>query len=176
MMDQHQYREILSLRHAGYVRRAHTIPLLMQQTTAEHSAQALSLLLLLNRNPSVNLIKTLLWHDAPEKYTGDIPSPVKRSNPALKKAMMDAEFEFIAEHPALHESYESLSVEEQSWLRAIDVLELYLWADDQLTIGNTHFQLVKTRTLNWLMNDADTPQPVREFASKHNVTQRIDFV
>jgi len=169
-------KEILSLRRAGYVTRAHTIPHAMTQTIAEHSAHALSIILVLHPDPSMDLIKAILWHDTPEIHTGDVPAPVKRYNADLCHALNKAESKWISEHPTFNEAMFNLTDHEFLWLKAADTLELMLWSDDQIAMGNTHFQMIRNKCSLWLGNDV-TPKEIKDFINMYELdTDHMRYV
>lgn len=163
--------EILSLRASGYTKRWHTLQHLGQaQTVAEHSAQALSLLLLLHPNPSMDLVKAVLWHDSAERVVGDVPAPVRRKNALLSSVYEQAEEQFFHdEAPTAADALDELDLDDRAWLKAVDVLELLLWCYDQIMLGNSHCEIVANRAMTYLSGE-DIPGPVREFvaATKNN--------
>lgn len=163
-MDDNQGTEILSLRASGLVKRWHVITTLREQTVAEHSAQALSLLLLLHPDPSIRLIKAILWHDSSELKCGDVPSPVRRENPELDAAYRRAERALAKKsHPSYAEI--ELTLTEKQWLQAVDVLELWLHCHDETMLGNQHFYVIEQRAGAWL--EKCGVQPVVEFVEWH---------
>lgn len=128
-----QLDRIRALREAGNVRRAHTIPYHGEYTNGKHSYDALSILLVCHPNPSVNLIKAVLWHDTAERWLGDLPHPAKRAFPLLGDAYTAAEESILAQM-----GVPSLTKEESRWLRAVDTIEFWCWCKDQEAIGNQH--------------------------------------
>lgn len=125
---------IRAAREGGHVERCHTVPHLGSYSVGKHSFDAVSLLLLLHPEPgpSVNLIKGVLWHDVGERWVGDSPSPAKWFNPAFGEAYEAAEKEALLRSGF----YIELTPRETDWLKAVDRLELLLWALDQVAIGN----------------------------------------
>ncbi len=176
-MDKHE--QALSLRASGYVKRWHTFQHLGQaQTNAEHSAQALSLLFLLypqhseedhtngctsRCGPSMNLVKSLLWHDHAERVVGDVPAPVRRANPEFAAMYEAAEEDFFEKHSRVWHAMCELTIHEREWLKAIDTLELLCWCYDQVMLGNRHAEIVRHRAQEYLMTSEVTPVEVREF-------------
>ncbi len=157
--------EAMSLRASGHVARWHTLQHVNRQTDAEHSAQALSLLLLLHPDPSVNLIKSLLWHDSAERVCGDMPAPIKRENPELSAHYEAAEMSFFEIHPTVIDAMTKLTEDERLWLKAVDVLELLLYCHDEIAMGNSHFEIIEKRARQYLAS-AVTPIEVTQFVNR----------
>lgn len=155
----HRHDQILSLRASGHVKRWHTIRTITQQTVAEHSGQALTLLLMLHPDPSIRLIRTVLWHDSSERVAGDVPAPMRRAFPSFAKQYEEIE-EVVAMrwHP---EALETLNDEEQRWLKAVDTLELFLHAHDECRLGNCEFHIIFQRAKNYLMTLTTPPEVVK---------------
>lgn len=128
--------KILAFREAGNVRRAHTIPYAGEYNIAMHCYNALNILFVLYpRDPSINLIKAIQWHDTPERWTGDIPSPAKSANPMLRSFLGTLE-EDIFKKLGIEKFFKSLTKDETQWLNAVDLLELFFWVRDQINLGN----------------------------------------
>lgn len=157
------FQQVLSLRASGHVRRWHTIRVIGEQTAAEHSGAAVSLMLLLHPSPSIALLKAMSWHDSSERVVGDVPAPIRRKMPEFA-AMYEQMERVVAmdQHPI---AIVELTDEEQTWLRAIDVLELLMFASEQVRIGNADFEIVYGRALSCLDRSQETPLRVRSFAS-----------
>lgn len=85
---------------------------------AEHHARVAQIILALHPAPSLALIDAALHHDAGEPFVGDVPWPVKRDNPALAKALGDAEDEALRRIGC----YVELSPEDAAWLKLADRL------------------------------------------------------
>lgn len=164
-MTNDKFSHALSLRASGYVKRWHTIHTLRDQTVALHSGQAVSLLLCLYPapGPSVNLIKAMQWHDCSERIVGDAPSPGLRAFPAYRQMYQELEMVVaLRDHPPMHEAILALSTEETAWLRAIDVLEAFLFSREEIKLGNEEFGMVSGRLYDSLTRE-ETPIVVREF-------------
>lgn len=130
--------KVLALREGGLTRRAHTVPYNGEYNVAMHSFNAVNLLFMLwdgTEQPSINLIKAVLWHDIPERWTGDVPSPAKGCSKYLKGYLDELE-ERILIQLDLKQPFSRLIPEEWKWLHAVDLLELYLWTEDQINWGN----------------------------------------
>lgn len=161
-----KYREIEAIRSSGHVRRYHVVPIVGQQTVAEHSAQALSLLLLLHPDPQPDLIRAMLWHDVGERVVGDAPAPGRRRFSYYGHIYDETETTVNeAEHPTAARSIANLSTSDQIWLRSIDVLEAIMFCSDQMMLGNTHAKVMRDRCLVWIGANRDTPTQIVEFLS-----------
>lgn len=164
-------RRVLAAREGGNVLRCHTVPHHGQYSVGKHSYDALSLLLLLHPNPSMNLVKATLWHDCAERFVGDMPAPAKWLNQRLGE-----EYE-LAEREAQKASgleLPELTEDEQNWLTAVDRVELLLWAEEQAALGNRHIQGLVTASWGWLaQNSAKVPVEVRDFVEGF-VWHRLD--
>lgn len=131
-MDRKTLTQVLATREAGTVRRCHTVPHHGQYNLAQHSYGAVSLLLLLHPEPSLNLIKAVQWHDVGERWLGDMPAPAKWDNPDLGRVYEEAEQKLL-ERLGLAQK---LTDEELNWLKAVDTLELWLWCREEEALGN----------------------------------------
>lgn len=74
-----------SARHAGTVRRYHTWLFHHQQTVGEHSWQLARIYFQIWGPLPAEVSTYFIWHDAGELVTGDLPFPVKKNNPHLKR-------------------------------------------------------------------------------------------
>jgi hypothetical protein len=62
---------------------------------------------------------------------------------------------------------EVLDDEENVWLHCLDKLELYLWCQDELNMGNDHVANVLVHLDEWFENNRKTlPQAVVQFWGK----------
>lgn len=153
--------EINRSRASGAVKRCHTFPTIGEYTVGQHSYDALGLLLLLHPDASGNLIRAVLWHDAGERRLGDLPATAKWRHEGLGQVYGEAEMEVLREeHPTAFRALVALTREEYGWLRTVDALELVMWCDDQLWLGNQHARVVRERvttrmaSFTWPSDDA----------------------
>lgn len=109
----------------GNVQRCHASFPHSRYNVAQHGYGVVSLLLLLNPNPSLALIKTALWHDVAERWTGDIPSPMKDLDLMVKERIDRIEVEMLK---ILELGGFELTEEEKYWVKGCDLLDLMLWA------------------------------------------------
>lgn len=143
-----------------------------QENVQEHSLQvamvAHALALIKNRHFDGNIdpykVATIaLFHDVSEVLTGDLPTPVKYFNPAIKDEYK--KIEKIAEQKLIDmapddfkEDYAKLidhsyhSQEEAFIVKAADVICAYLKTLEELSAGNREFELAKKR-LDKILSD-----------------------
>jgi len=143
------------LREAGAVERCHTLPHCGSYTVGQHSFDALSLLLVLHPDPTVDLIKAVLWHDVAERWTGDVPAVAKWDDPELGRLLDQLEARIFAKLGIPHVVL--LSKSDHQWLEAVDKLELWLWAKSQLRMGNENATVVLENLGRWF--DANEVPP-----------------
>lgn len=152
------------LRESGHVRRCHTIPHLGEYTVGKHSYDALSLLLVLHPGPSVNLIKAVLWHDAGERYCGDLPAPAKWASATLREAYETLEAGVVRRMHGLGEIMDSFTEDDKRWLDAVDRIEFMLWCFEQTQLGNLNVSQAYVAARDSLDQLGDkVPAPCREF-------------
>lgn len=135
------------------------------ENVQEHSLQvamvAHALALIKNKffNGTLNperIATMAMFHDVSEVLTGDLPTPVKYFNPAIKEEYK--KIEKIAEHKLIEmapevfrDDYADLidghnhSPEEAFIVKAADVLCAYLKTLEELSAGNQEFKLAKKR-------------------------------
>lgn len=146
------------IRNGGETRRFHTVPVLRQQTVAEHSFHVAMLLFTLygQSEPGVTvpLLMAGLTHDLAEHIVGDLPAPAKRNmgerlelkgTQTFRAAWGDMENELL-DGVAL--SWETeLSVEQLRMLKVADAMEGMLYCVRERAMGN---QLITPCYLNFL--------------------------
>ena len=96
-----------------------------------------------------------LYHDASEILTGDMPTPIKYGNPAIRTAYKDVEA--VAEHKLLNMLPEELrgvyapilTVEDpeiEALVKAADKLSAYIKCVEELKAGNNEFREAAAQT------------------------------
>jgi 5'-deoxynucleotidase YfbR-like HD superfamily hydrolase len=120
------------LRDAADVRRYHTRRVLREQTLGQHSFNVMMLIQHLDPWCRKELLLAAMHHDLPEYFTGDVPAPIKRMQPALAIALEQAE----ADLAPLFKDF-NLSVYESRLLKFCDTLELVFWCLEEVDLGNT---------------------------------------
>ena len=110
-----------------------------------------------------------LFHDASEILTGDLPTPIKYYNPAIKQAYKQVEAisceKLLALLPeALRESYRPLLLESDEQVacivKAADKLSAYLKCVEELKAGNNEFKKAREQTLAAL---EENPLPALQY-------------
>ena len=107
-----------------------------------------------------------LYHDASEILTGDLPTPIKYYNPAIKAAYKQVEriagerlLEMLP--PALRSSYEAYVLESDETLepivKAADKLAAHIKCLEEQKAGNREFDSAAEQTWN-AMRDMNSPE------------------
>lgn len=135
----------LLLRRSGLVRRLHTVPVVRGQTVGEHVYGSLIIAeYLFHKNPEMAydtkmmIFRTLLYHDAAEVETGDVPAPAKRRYPGLHMQLLAAEMLFDSRHGL----EVGLSARDMLFVKACDLLDLGFTCVLEASLGN------RTREIN----------------------------
>lgn len=115
-------RELNTLE-SGRVTRYHAAPTVSPQALGHHS-WGVAVLCMALTEPSLDLLRAALLHDAGEIVTGDIPFTIKRSSSAMKH--LTDELEALAHQDVVMEM-PTLSPEEAAVLKLADTLEGLLW-------------------------------------------------
>ena len=133
---------VRALWEGGDVERLHIVPHLRPYTVAQHCWRMGALLYALHPAPSRELMLAVQFHDSAERWCGDLPATVKWwIAPEAGRAVGIAE-EVIKQKLGVHFT---LTKDEQRWLKALDILELYLFCRDELDIGNSNVRQVAKR-------------------------------
>lgn len=159
---------IHATREGGAVERCHGTPHHGSYSVGLHTFNAVSLLLLLHPAPSLDLIKTVQWHDVAERWLGDVPSPAKSVAHGFVEPYAQAE-ERVLYQLGLCRLGCDLPADDLNWLKAVDILELWLWTADQLLLGNRNVARMRRAcedVLNRYWDEGTLPEPVREFYVK----------
>ena len=98
-----------------------------------------------------------LYHDAPEILTGDMPTPIKYHNPAIRDAYRQVER--VAEEkllgmlpedlrPGYRAALSPASTDVQELVRAADKLSAYIKCVEELKAGNDEFKKAAQQTMD----------------------------
>jgi hypothetical protein len=152
---------VLALREGGQTKRCHTHPALTHYDVAQHCYNMVALLMVLHPKPSMELVTEIMTHDLAERWTGDLPAPVKwRERAFANEAALveDAVLKNLG-----YNNQELLSEGDRAWLKALDSLELWLWAQHELYLGNQYMRGMIERLDLYFSTRSDIPEPVAAF-------------
>lgn len=152
-------KQIDFLLRGASVRRFHTIPVVLGETTGHHSAIVAGLLLLLwPERMTVPLLRYAILHDSAEFVTGDIPSPVKR---AIDRAPLDRFEKSVYEDWGIN--MQELSPEDRKIFKFADNLAGIATCTGEMRAGNTHLLEACSNFLSYFLASydpvADGPRP-----------------
>jgi len=156
---------ILLLYQAGNIERCHLIPHLRSYTNAQHQYYCSLLLLeLYPKQLSFNLLAAILTHDLGELWTSDISRSMKWYYPNFKKLVHKIEKE-IDEQFGFGESKYPLTEYEKSWLKDIDILELWLWSNFEIDGWNNRHAIEVYNNIenNWKPINKEVQNFIEEF-------------
>lgn len=148
---------LLNVRLAGRVERCHTIPHHGSYSVAAHSWGAAMLLYHLFPDDFQRLVVYVLSHDIPEGWVGDIPSPVLRYNTTVASIIQELE-KNLSERMNVPSEHK-LSQADKAALKCVDRLEFYLWAREQLAMGN-QFVAESLKEIERYIDENPFPYPV----------------
>lgn len=136
-----------SARLAGQVERYHTWPVLRRQSIGEHTWQMLRIYWQIFGPLPPEVSTYIIWHDAGELATGDLPFPVKSRNPVLKTALDDLEVAALEAMggPLRHNLFVYDSYRRR--IKVCDLLEMWEYGRHELSLGNTFAQPIVDDTL-----------------------------
>lgn len=165
-------RRVQAYREGGAVQRCHTMPILGDASNARHQYNMVVLYFLLHPNPLIEVVHHILVHDVAERWVGDTPAPAKHSmNPQLGKELLKAE-QWVEQALGIPELVDA---GERKWVKALDLLELLMFCEDQLALGNRNVTLTG-RNCRVLLQGHWVPQVVREFAAAYTWSRTEDIV
>lgn len=131
------------------------------------------MLLLLHPDPSPELVRAVIFHDVAERWTGDMPAPMKWwINPRAGTMVAETEAEILIELDLARR----LSLEDTKWLKALDILELFLFAKDELNLGNHHMQELHNVCHRLIFNSEATPPEILTWARSSTEVRTSDKV
>ncbi len=160
---------IIKLREGSHVSRCHTLPHHGEYTVGKHSYDAVMLLMELHPNPTLRLVKAVLYHDLGERWCGDVPAPSKWSDGEISKRLALLEKRCLE---ALGYG-DKLTPEEVMWVNAVDKLELLLWSKDQLAFGNMNAASIIGNLISYFKRTT-MPKEVEDFMEDHCWTRTPD--
>jgi 5'-deoxynucleotidase YfbR-like HD superfamily hydrolase len=151
--------------HATYHHRPYSV--------AQHSWNMAALLEVFKPDASLRLVKACLFHDVAERWVGDMPAPAKWwLNPLAGEELRQAEARI---KQTLQVDYEDgLNREEGTWLKAMDLLELYLFCLDEQGYGNNDVASIVT-VCREKLGEAWVPKEVKDFLANLTWTRTSDL-
>jgi len=149
MLDLEKMSELIALYETLDVKRWHRekIP---AQTTCDHSGKMALLCISLHPNPSANLLKAIILHDAEEYLTGDFPSEVKEQHPELQKVEEKARLDFLQMFE-LENPFIKLTNDDFLWLKYLDRLEVLLYIETTVGSSNVHASDIFERQVEFVV-------------------------
>lgn len=114
--------KIQQLVESGQVLRYHVEPIPNRQTNAQHSWGVAAIITMIHDDPSANLLKAAIFHDAGERVAGDMPAPFKWANPDIKGRLDDFEDSILLEY-GVYKYVAALTEAEHKLLKLADYLE-----------------------------------------------------
>lgn len=105
----------------------------VSQTVGQHVAGMFAVIEKFCPNPSANLFRAILYHDAGELKTGDWPHDMKEEYPELRQIEEYAAAKFFEENgfPEIE-----LTAPEKLWLKFADNYEVFVFLSRQVKNGN----------------------------------------
>lgn len=150
------------MREASRVEREHTMPHHGSYTNGQHSYDMATLLIMFHPEPSMDLMKAVLLHNVPDRYTGDVPEPAQQSDGEFGKRMA---IMAVRIKQSLGISFD-LTDQDRVWLRALDKTEQFLWAKEQIMMGNHNAQARVGQLASWFQHNA-IPVQLKTFLEQH---------
>lgn len=117
------------------VKRYHTWPTVQQQTVADHTWQVMRIYCEVFGAPDHTIWEYLLWHDAGEIVTGDLPFPIKAENPAIKARTDALERKWLWDTVKYSEKvtdYDKVAC------KVCDLIEMYEFGVAEISMGNIY--------------------------------------
>jgi len=148
-VDDSLFHKVLYSREAGAVKRCHTQKFFGHYDVAQHTFNALCILRLLRPDVRIDVVWSLLGHDAPERLTGDIPATAKWFGVTSEKLGTLEDEILVSCGLGPHQ----LTIEETNLLKGIDLLELYMWTREQVHMGNRFMEAMSSRIESWFLNN-----------------------
>lgn len=120
------------MRNAARTRRCHTQMVIHDQSVGEHTFGAIAILDYIVPDCRKELWRAMLYHDAPEAITGDVPAPAKWEHPYLEDALRRVEQRIKDDHWISTNLFE----DEAKALKFADIMELVWYGIEELRMGN----------------------------------------
>ena len=153
-----ELQRVLLAIEAGRVKRCHCFPTNSDPTVGLHVFGAVSMLLILCPDPTINMIKALQFHDMAERFLGDMPAPAKRKDSFLSDHYITLERKILREYGM----YPILNEREREWVHAMDLMEFLMFIKHELNLGNKYAQQRYNRICKYI-EETKLPMPAYKF-------------
>jgi 5'-deoxynucleotidase YfbR-like HD superfamily hydrolase len=155
--------QVLAIREGGHVKRCHTFPIAGEYTVASHTFNAAALLVFLNPDCNMDMVKTILTHDVAERWTGDLPAPIKWYSEGLKE-----ELNIIEDHINQTFGWHKKHIgDELAWIKGVDALEFMMFCMDQERLGNRNIESRLGAIAQYMVeNSYMFPEPINTVVSQ----------
>jgi 5'-deoxynucleotidase YfbR-like HD superfamily hydrolase len=141
-------KRLRTIRECGSVKRYHTYPIIGDNSVGHHQWNVAMLILQLHPAPRTNLIAAALTHDLGERWTGDLPAPIKLQLSAACLAEIEAAEVRGQEQLGLAPD---LTADELMWLKACDTFECYIFASEQIEgLGNVYVAEIQANAARYI--------------------------
>lgn len=157
---------------AGQVVRYHTWPMLHRQTNAEHTWQVLRVYYLMFGAPRPEVTTFILWHDAGELKSGDLPFPIKATNPVLKQEISRIEADAVQ---AMGGVNHLTDVRERVRVKLCDLIEMMEQGLHELRLGNHYAEPIVDDTMHGALQLASQLSTSDRAALQRYVSTRVDW-
>lgn len=160
---------------AGRVKRYHVETIIGEQTVADHSWGVANLLLEIFKDfVSRDLLLAALWHDVPERTTGDTPATAKWLSYTLRSVLENLEEEIIKQKLP---DYPDLFDDQKLMLKIADISELIYFCTRQVRMGNVYCDEIIYRGLDYLCGlDVSSLCPQRQEHFDQFLEELKDYV
>jgi hypothetical protein len=165
---------------AGEVQRYHTWPTLRNQTVAEHTWQMMRIWHHLFGAMPPEVSTAILWHDAGELRTGDVPYMAKKDAPTLKVALDRLEEKALVEMGA--PAYRTIDREQRIKIKLCDLIEMNEFGIYELARGNMFAEPIAKVTHDAIkcklmeLSDPDDRAAVNKFMARVYQNARIFYI
>lgn len=162
-------RRINVLREASHVELMHTVPHHGSYTVGQHAFDSVMLLIMFHPNPSNELFKAVLTDGLSKRYVGDMPIPAEMQDGELSKrlarlrALVSVEMGIDCK----------LTEQDRVWVKAVSKVERFLWAKDQLMLGNQNAGSIIGSLQSWFRHNR-IPVELSKFITGHVVLRTPD--
>jgi len=153
-----ELQRVLLAIEGGRVERCHCFPTNSRPTVGLHTFNAVSILLILCPDPTINMIKALQFHDMAERFLGDVPAPVKKEYKSFGSDYEAIERRILMEY----DMYPALDEREKMWVHAMDLLEFLMFIKHELNLGNEYARQRYDRICRYI-DETKLPIPVIKF-------------